>query len=75
MSGWLTSQFHLFPYVIVREEASQLSFGQWATMIRVTVAREHVDAQGMNLTEIHGSAKRWRRKLKKQRQKRDILST
>lgn len=27
-------------------------------MIRVTVAREHVDAQSMNLTDIHGSAKR-----------------
>lgn len=27
-------------------------------MIRVTVAREHVNAQIMNLTDIHGSAKR-----------------
>lgn len=27
-------------------------------MIRVIVAREHVDAQIMNLTDIHGSAKR-----------------
>lgn len=65
MSGRLASPFHLFPYVIVREEASQLSFGQWATMIRVTVAREHVDAQGMNLTDIHGSAKRRRQTSEK----------
>lgn len=74
MSGWLASQFHLFPYVIVREEAAQLSFGQWATMIGVTVAREHVDAQGMNLTDIHGSAERSRQGLNKQWQKHIKLS-
>lgn len=51
----LASEVHLFPDVIVGKEASELSLSQWATMIGVTVAREHVDAHSMNLTDIHCS--------------------
>lgn len=39
------------------KEASQLSFCQWAAMIRVTVAWEHADAHSMNFTDIHCSEK------------------
>lgn len=59
-SVWLTnihlaSEAHLLPDVVVGKEASQLSLCQWSTMIRVTVPREHVDAQSMNFTDIHRS--------------------
>lgn len=51
----LASRFHLFPDVVMGQEASQLSLCQWATMIGVTVSREHVDAHSLNFTDIHRS--------------------
>lgn len=56
MLKYLPAEVHLFPNVVVGKEASELSFSQWATMIGVTVAREHVDAHSMNLTDVHRSA-------------------
>lgn len=55
MFKYLAAEAHLFPNVVVGKEASELSFSQWATMIGVTVAREHVDAHSMNLTDVHRS--------------------
>lgn len=55
MFKYLAAEVHLFPNVVVGKEASELSFSQWATMIGVTVAREHVDAHSMNLTDVHRS--------------------
>lgn len=52
---YFASGVHLFPDVIVGEEAPQLSLCQRSTVIGVTVAREHVDAQSLNFTDIHRS--------------------
>ena len=54
MIGFLVS--HLFPDLVVGEEAAQLSLGQWTAVVGVTVPRKHVDAHRIDLTDVHGSA-------------------
>lgn len=50
-----TAARYLFPDVVVRQEAAQLSFCQGPAVVGVVVARQHVDPHTLDLTHVHGS--------------------
>lgn len=50
-----TAALYLFPDVVVRQEAAQLSFCQGPAVVGVVVARQHVDPHTLDLTHVHGS--------------------